>query len=160
MVVAVAFFKHIHIVSFIATSTVEMTVIPLVIFFFEVEPLHLNCCYFCLCRACTCNLLAQIQHFKFTVPSWLVMYTWTRWLYCVEWTQYSIRLGEMVHYLPAKKFWLPVKLSLRCGSCPKSPGPAPSISLLMFQIASKSVHFRVSAELYRNAWRPFFCPIE
>ena len=56
-------------------------------------------------------------------------------------------MGEIVRYSrDKKKFWLPLKLSLLRGSHTKSA----NIWLLMFQISSKSVHFRRSYKRTRK----------
>jgi len=56
-------------------------------------------------------------------------------------------IGEIVRYLPdqkKRKFRLPLKLSLLCGSRPRSARASRNIWLTMFQISSKSVHLRRS----------------
>jgi len=53
-------------------------------------------------------------------------------------------IGEIVRYLPDKKIRFPVKLSLLRGLHPKSAKASPNIWLTLFQISSKSVHFRQS----------------
>jgi len=65
-------------------------------------------------------------------------------------------IGEIVRYLPDKKFRLPLKLSL-LRARPNLPEPAPNIWLTLFQISSKSVHFWRS---YSRTRKDRFCPIE
>jgi len=73
-------------------------------------------------------------------------------------------IGEIVPYLrDQNKFRLHLKLSLLCGSrycvdrAKNLPGPAPNIWLILFQISSKSVHFRLC---YSRTREDRFCPIE
>ena len=52
---------------------------------------------------------------------------------------------------------IPIKLSLLRRSCPKSARSSPHIWLTLFEISSKSVHFRRS---YCRMREDHFCPIE
>jgi len=65
-------------------------------------------------------------------------------------------IGEIVHYLPDKKFWLPLKLLLLRGSRPKSARASPQHLLTLFQISSKSFQFRQSYSRTREDG--FFAP--
>jgi len=59
-------------------------------------------------------------------------------------------------------FWVMTEQNVdgsHCVDCAQNlPGPDPNIWLTLFQISSKSVHFRRSYNR-RYAWRPFFCPM-
>jgi len=70
-------------------------------------------------------------------------------------------IGEIVRYLPDKKktqFHMPLKLSLLCGSRPKSAMTSPQqFAHSTFQISSKSVHFRWS---YSRTRENRFCSVE
>ena len=60
-----------------------------------------------------------------------------------------LEIGVIVRYLGLphkknKKIRLPLKLSLQCGSRLNSVRASPTIWLILFQISSKSVHFRWS----------------
>ena len=65
-------------------------------------------------------------------------------------------IGEIVRYLPHKKFRLPLKCRYYADRAQNLPEPAPNIWLTLFQISSQSVHFRQSYSRTRE--HRFFAP--
>jgi len=77
------------------------------------------------------------------------------WLNFVKFCRREI--GKIVRYLPDKKFWLPLKLSLMPGSRPKSARTNPR------QCTRRTRYFiqtgSLLAELFPNAWTPPNCRV-
>jgi len=64
---------------------------------------------------------------------------------CSNFVKFDLRdLGKIVRCLSDKKFHLALQLSLLRGSRPKSVTASPENVLRVFQISSKSIHFRWS----------------